>query len=37
MCIDTISLPDVSQYGDMYIDILLHLYICTCGLCMYVL
>ena len=21
MCIDTVSLPDVSRYGDMYIDI----------------
>ena len=34
MCIDTVSLLDVSQYGDMYIDILLHLYIRTYGLCM---
>ena len=34
MCIDTVSLPDVSRYGDMYIDILLHLYLHMYGLCM---
>ena len=27
MCIDTVSLPNVSRYDDRYIDISLHLYL----------